>query len=53
MFERIGEKIGFILMALGTMVANSDCILIPVVVVGLGAMLVLNGLGKEENDEEV
>lgn len=43
------QKLGFIILCLGTTMADSENLLIPIAVVTLGAVLIL--LGKEkEND---
>lgn len=41
------QKIGFFVMCIGATLANSDCLLIPLAVVGFGAFLIWNGLGEE------
>ncbi len=43
------QKIGFALMCIGTMFADSDCLLIPFAVVAAGALLLW--FGKESDDE--
>lgn len=38
-------------MCIGTMFADSDCLLIPFAVVSIGAALLWIGSGKESDDE--
>ena len=47
------QKIGFMIMCIGAMLADSENILVPVAVVGLGAILIWFGLGTEDNDETI
>lgn len=47
------QKIGFMIMCIGTMIADSENTLVPIAVVGLGAILIWFGLGTEVNDETV
>lgn len=41
------QKIGFITMCIGAMMADSDCLLVPIGAAALGAWLIWIGLGRE------
>lgn len=41
------QKIGFFTICLGTMMADSECLLVPAVVVALGAVLLGIGIRRE------
>ena len=45
------QKIGFFVMCIGGMMANSDCLLIPIAVTAFGAWLIWTGIGTEADDE--
>lgn len=45
------QKIGFFIMCIGGMMANSECLLIPIGVDALGAFLIWLGNRKEADDE--
>lgn len=45
------QKIGFILVCIGLMMADSDCLLIPFGVVSIGALLLWIETGREADDE--
>lgn len=47
------QKIGFFMMCIGGMLADSDCILIPIAITGIGALLLWVSLGEEAEDETV
>lgn len=44
-------KIGFVLIALGCMMGDSECLLVPVLVIGLGVYLIAKGGGFRYDDE--
>lgn len=44
------QTIGIFLMCIGGMMADSECLLIPIAVTGLGALLVWTGSGTEADD---
>lgn len=37
------DKLGFVIMAVGASLADSDCLLIPIVVTAIGLFLMLEG----------
>lgn len=45
------QRIGFFTMCIGAMLADSNCVLIPLGVAAIGAILVWIGLGKEPDRE--
>ena len=45
------QKIGFIMMCIGGMMADSECLLIPIGVVALVAFLIWIGDRREADDE--
>lgn len=45
------QKIGFFVMCIGGMMADSECLLIPIGVAALGAFLIWVGDRKEADDE--
>lgn len=45
------QKIGFILVCIGLMMADSDCLLIPFGVVSIGAFLIWIADRREADDE--
>jgi hypothetical protein len=45
------QKIGFIMMCIGGMMADSECLLIPIAVTAIGALLFWIGDGKGADDE--
>ena len=45
------QKIGFFMMCIGGMMADSDCLLIPIGVAALGAFLIWLGDRREADDE--
>lgn len=45
------QKIGFFIMCIGGMMADSECLLIPIGVAALGAFLIWLGDRKEADDE--
>ena len=44
-------KIGMILVALGCMMGDSECLIVPVIVIALGVFLVAKGGGFSYEDE--
>jgi hypothetical protein len=45
------QKIGFFMMCIGGTIADSDCILVPIAVTGIGAVLLWISMGEEADDE--
>ena len=45
------QKIGFFVMCIGGMMADSECLLIPIVVTSIGALLFWLGERREADDE--
>lgn len=45
------QKIGFFIMCIGGMMADSDCLLVPIAVTAIGALLFWIGAGREADDE--
>lgn len=45
------QRIGIIVMVLGAMCADSECLLIPIGVTSIGALLVWISIGREARDE--
>lgn len=45
------QEIGFFIMCIGGMMADSECLLIPIGVAALGAFLIWLGNRKEAEDE--
>ena len=45
------QKVGFMIMCIATMLADSECLLIPLGVAVIGALLLWIGLGREADDE--
>lgn len=45
-------SIGFILMAIATTLADSECLLIPIAIMTVGALLALYGKKRGEQDEQ-
>ena len=45
------QKIGFFIMCIGGMMADSECLLIPIGVAALGAFLIWLGDRREADDE--
>lgn len=46
------QRIGWFVMVLGAMCADSECLLIPIGIVAIGALLLKVGEWKEARDEE-
>lgn len=46
------SRIGIIILCLGVMMADSECLLIPVAVVALGAALIKIGHSRGELEED-
>ena len=44
--------VGLLLMAVGTVLADSEVILIPIMIVAVGAFLVMTGKKRGEQDEQ-
>lgn len=44
-------RIGFLMVAIGIMAADSDCMLVPAALVGIGAFLLWKGGAFEEREE--
>lgn len=45
------QKIGFFVMCIGGMMADSECLLIPIAVTSIGALLIWLGARTEADDE--
>ena len=45
------QKIGFAILCIGMMMADSENLLIPLAVVSLGVALIWAGIGREADDE--
>ena len=45
------QKIGFFIMCIGGMMADSECLLIPIAVTSIGALLFWLGERREADDE--
>lgn len=45
------QKIGLVILCIGGMMADSECLLIPIAVTAIGALLFWIGAGREADDE--
>lgn len=45
-------KVGFLLVCIGAMMGDSECLLIPAAIIGIGFALIRIGCGREASHEE-